>query len=36
MFPIKNYGAFRNFFNQVKTNDDSQIVLQTIESAKTN
>jgi Domain of Unknown Function with PDB structure (DUF3857) len=36
MFPIKNYGAFRNFFNQVKTNDDAQIVLQTIESAKTN
>lgn len=28
------YGALRNFFNTVKNNDESQIVLQTSESAK--
>ncbi|HEY0704217.1 MAG TPA: DUF3857 domain-containing protein [Candidatus Acidoferrales bacterium] len=34
MFPVKNYPALRNFFNQVKTNDDAQIVLQNAQSAK--
>jgi hypothetical protein len=34
MFPIKAYPALRNFFNQVKTNDDAQIVLQNSQTAK--
>jgi Domain of Unknown Function with PDB structure (DUF3857) len=34
LFPIKNYPVLRNFFNQVKTNDDAQIVLQNSQSAK--
>jgi uncharacterized protein DUF3858 len=36
MFPIKAYPALRSFFNQVKTNDDAQIVLQNAQSAKNN
>jgi hypothetical protein len=36
MFPIKSYPALRSFFNQVKTNDDAQIVLQNAQSAKNN
>ncbi len=35
-FAVKAYPAFRNFFNSVKTNDEVQIVLQTIPSAKNN
>jgi hypothetical protein len=31
---LQYYGALRTFFNMVKTNDESQIVLQTSESAK--
>jgi Domain of Unknown Function with PDB structure (DUF3857)/Domain of Unknown Function with PDB structure (DUF3858) len=34
MYPIKAYPALRSFFNQVKTNDDAQIVLQNAQSAK--
>jgi Domain of Unknown Function with PDB structure (DUF3857) len=36
MFPVKNYPALRNFFNLVKSNDETQIVLQNAESAKNN
>jgi len=36
LFPTKSYAAFRSFFNQVKTYDDAQIVLQNAESAKNN
>ncbi len=36
MFPVKSYPALRNFFNNVETNDDAQIVFQTSESAKNN
>jgi hypothetical protein len=34
LFPVKAYPALRSFFNQVKTNDDAQIVLQNSQSAK--
>ena len=36
MFPVKNYPALRNFFNLVKSNDETQIILQNAESAKNN
>jgi hypothetical protein len=36
MFPVKDYPALRNFFNLVKSNDETQIVLQNAESAKNN
>jgi Domain of Unknown Function with PDB structure (DUF3857) len=36
MFPVKNYPALRNFFNSVKSNDETQIVLQNAETAKNN
>ena len=36
MFPAKSYPALRNFFNPVKSDDDTQIVLQNAETAKNN
>ena len=36
MFSVKNYPALRNFFNLVKSNDETQIILQNAESAKNN
>jgi hypothetical protein len=36
MFPVEVYPELRQFFNTVKTNDDSQIVFQNAESAKNN
>jgi len=32
-FPVTSYNALRTFFNTVKTDDDTQIVLQNAESA---
>ena len=34
IFPVTSYAPLRSFFNQVKSNDDAQIVLQDAETAK--
>jgi hypothetical protein len=33
-FPVEYYASLRSFFNTVKSNDEEQIVLQNVESAK--